>query len=108
MAALVFGLVYRLFTFSQDPLSFSFRKQKGERPAISHLGGIPRVVLPRVDFDFSFLQHLKTTWKLSNLDFKYIVTNWPFIGITLAGLIVLLIEHAQSGNFRGMPMLPVT
>ena len=108
IAALVFGLVYKLFTFSQDAPSFSFRSQKPERITSNNLGGITRVVLPKVNFDFSFLQHLKTTWKLSNIDLKYIVTSWSFIGITLAGLMVILFEHVENGVFRGTPMLPVT
>ena len=108
IAALVFGLVYKFFTFSQNAISFSFRKQKGERATKSNFGGITRINLPKVNFDYSFVQNLKTTWNLSNIDFKYIVKSWPFLSIVLVGLIIILIALSEVGNLFGTPTLPVT
>uniref|UniRef100_UPI00404B4866 M1 family aminopeptidase n=3 Tax=Gelidibacter sp. TaxID=2018083 RepID=UPI00404B4866 len=108
VASLIFGIVFKLFSFSQNALSFSFRKQKGERSTKSNFGGITRINLPKVSYDFSFLQNLKTTWKLSNLDFKYIFKNWPFISIVLVGLILILIALSEIGNIFGTATLPVT
>ncbi|RKE94762.1 ABC transporter permease/M1 family aminopeptidase [Ichthyenterobacterium magnum] len=108
IAAVVFGFVYKFFTFSQNAISFSFRKQKGERTTKSNFGGITRINLPKVNFDYSFLQNLKTTWKLSNIDFKYIIKSWPFISIILVGLIIILIALSEVGNLFGTDTLPVT
>ena len=104
----VFGLVYKIFSFTQNAISFSFRKKKSERATKSNFGGITRINLPKVSYDYSFLQNLKTTWKLSNIDLKYIVKSWPFISIVLVGLIIILIALSEVGNLFGTATLPVT
>jgi ABC-2 type transport system permease protein len=108
IASLVFTLVFKYFSFSQNALSFSFRKSKGERSTKSNFGGITRIHLPKVDFDFSFIQNLKTTWRLSNIDLKYIIKSWPFISIVLVGLIFILISATALGEVFGTKTLPVT
>lgn len=108
VATVVFGLVFKLFTFSQNALSFSFRKTKGESIRKSNFGGITRINLPKVSYDFSFVQNLKTMWKLSNIDFKYIVKSWAFISIVLVGLIIVLITLSQVGQIFGTKTLPAT
>lgn len=108
ISTLLFGFVYRYFSFSQNAISFSFRKQKGERVTKQNFGSIIRVNLPKVNFNFSFLHNLKTTWKLSNIDFKYIVKSWPFMSIVLVGLIFILISVMVLGEIFGTKTLPVT
>ncbi|WP_053977736.1 ABC transporter permease/M1 family aminopeptidase [Mangrovimonas xylaniphaga] len=108
IASLIFGLVYKFFSFSQNAVSFSFRKDKGERSVKRNFGGITKINLPKVSFDYSFLQNLKTMWKLSNMEFLYIVKSWPFISILIVGLIIVLISLSEIGNLFGTPTLPVT
>ena len=108
IASAIFALVFRFFTFSQNALSFSLRKPKGERSTKRNFGGITRIHLPKVNFDFSFLQNLKITWKLSNIDLKYIIKSWPFISIVLVGLIFILISATALGELFGTKTLPVT
>lgn len=108
IASLVFGLVYRFFAFSQEALSFSFRKPKAERVTKTNFSGITKISLPKVEFKFTFLQYLKTMWKLSNIDFKYIVKSWPFISIVLVGLVLMIVGLSEIGNIFGTPTLPVT
>ncbi|WP_047545849.1 ABC transporter permease/M1 family aminopeptidase [Psychroserpens sp. Hel_I_66] len=109
VASVVFGLVYYFFQFSQNAISFSlFRREKGERSTKRNFGGITRINLPKVNFDYSFLQNLKTTWKLSNIDFKYIAKSWPFICIVLVGLIIVLIALADVGNPYATSTYPKT
>ena len=108
VATLIFGLVYRFFTFSQNAISFSFKKSKGERMTKTNFSGITRIVLPKVVYDHSFFQNFKTMWKLSNIDFKYIVKSWPFISIVLVGLVLMLVGLSEIGNIFGTATLPVT
>ncbi|OUR99039.1 hypothetical protein A9Q86_13315 [Flavobacteriales bacterium 33_180_T64] len=109
VASLVFGLVYKFFTFSQNAISFSlFKKNKGERSIKSNFGGITRINLPNVNFDYSFIQNLKTTWRISNIEFKHIVKSWPFISIVLVGLIIVLIGLSDIANPFGTPTYPRT
>jgi len=108
IAALVFGLVYKYFSFSQNAMTLNFNKNKGERTTKSNFGGIIRINLPKVNFDYSVIQNIKTTWKLSNIDFKYIIKSWPFLSIVLVGLIIILIALSEVGNLFGTSTLPLT
>ena len=108
IATLIFGLVYKFFTFSQNAISISFRKTKGERVTKTNFSGITRVTLPKVNYDYSFGQNLKTMWKLSNIDFKYIVKSWAFISIVLVGLVLMVVGLSEIGNIFGTATLPVT
>ena len=103
-----FGLVYKNFSFSQNAFSFSFKKPKGVRTIKQNFGGITRINLPKVNYDFSFIQNLKTTWRLSNVDLKYIVKSWPFISIVLVGLIFILLTASALGEIFGTKTVPVT
>ncbi len=109
VASLVFGLVFRFFTFSQNAMSFSFfKKIKGERSTKRNFGGITKINLPKVAYDYSFIQNLKATWKISNVEFKYIAKSWPFISIVLVGLIIVLVVLAEVGNPTGTSSYPRT
>ncbi|MEE9408499.1 MAG: M1 family aminopeptidase [Polaribacter sp.] len=108
IAVFIFGMVYKFFTFSQNAISFSFKKTKGERIIKSNFSGITKIVLPKVTYNFSFLQNLKTMWKLSNIDFKYIFKSWAFISIVLVGFILLMVTLFNRGEVFGTKTLPVT
>ena len=108
VSTLIFGLVYKFFTFSQNAISFSFKKSKGERITKTNFSGITRITLPKISYDFSFIQNLKTTWKLSNIDFKYIVKSWAFVSIVLVGLVLMIVGLSEIGDIFGTPTLPVT
>jgi len=108
ISSLIFGLVFRYFKFSQNAISISFRKVKSERVTKKNFSGITRITLPKVSHDYSFGQNLKITWKLSNLDFKYIFTSLPFICILAVGVLMLVGTLFSSGEIFGTNTLPVT
>jgi len=105
---IVFGFVYKLFKFSQEPISFSLKKRVGVRTTKRNFGGVTKVKLPAVSFKFAFVQHLKITWRLAAIDFKYIIKSIPFIAILLVGVILIIVEFAQTGHYQGTAELPVT
>lgn len=108
VSVLVFGLVFRYFTFSQNAFSLNFKKDKGERSTKKNFGGIVTINLPKVKHNFSFIQNLKTMWRLSVIDFKYIVKSWAFLCIVLVGLIFILVALSEVGRLFGTDTLPVT
>jgi ABC-2 type transport system permease protein len=108
IASLVLTGVYKLFSFSQNAFSFNFKKDKGERTIKQNFGGITRVEIPKVKYDFSFNNDIKTTWKLSNIDFKYIIKSWAFIAIVIVGLISLLVFALTAGELFGTKTYPTT
>jgi len=109
IATLVFGFAYKFFTFSQQPVSFSFKnKTKGLKTTKSNFDSLTKVELSEIKLNFSFIHNLKTVWKLSNVDFKYITKSIPFIAIVIIGMISLIMEYIGSGSFRGTFRYPTT
>ncbi len=104
----IFAFVYKKFSFSQNALSFSFRKVKGERLIKHNFGGITRINLPEVTLNYSFKEQLKSAWRMSHVDFKYIVRSWPFISILIVGLIFILLMAVSSGKIFGTSTYPMT
>jgi len=108
ISTIIFAVVYRYFSFSQDAVTISFKKPKGKRFLKSNALGINKIHLPKVNLHYSFIQNLKITWKLSNLDFKYIVKSVAFIAILIFGLFTIISEYVGSESFRGTNKLPTT
>ncbi|MEQ9308169.1 MAG: M1 family aminopeptidase [Balneolaceae bacterium] len=105
---LVFGFVYRTFSFSQQAFSFNFFRKEGESITKKNFGSILSVELPKVHFDHSFFQHLKLSWSISNTDLLYIIKGWPFIIISIIGVLISLVTITVSGEIFGTNTLPVT
>lgn len=107
ISTLILALMYRYFSFTQTALSFG-KNKNSERITKNNFGGITKINLPKVGFDFSLKQNLKTMWSLSNVDFKFIVKNWVFIAIVVVGLMFILISALTAGQFFGTETYPVT
>ena len=103
----ILGLLYKFFSFSQTALSIG-RSRKNDRVVKNNFGGITRIELPAVHFNFSAWQNIKTSWSLSNVDFKFILRNWAFIAIAIVGLIMLLLMSISAGALYGTKTFPVT
>lgn len=109
LGMLIFGFVYRTFSFSQQAFSFNFfRKEQGESVSKKNFGNILKVSLPKVTYDFSFIENLKTAWQLSDVDLKYVIKGWAFIIISLVGLLISLSVILLGGEIYGTDTLPVT
>ena len=108
VSSVIFGLVFKYFKFSQNAISISFRKTKAESVTKTNFSGITKITLPKVTQDFSFGQNLKTMWKLSYIDFKYIFKSLPFICILIVGVLMLVGTLFSSGEIFGTNTLPVT
>ncbi|MCH2450085.1 MAG: ABC transporter permease [Gracilimonas sp.] len=109
LGILIFGLVYRAFSFSQQAYSFNFfRKKKGETVTKKNFGSILTVNMPKVNMNFTFAENLKLAWELAKVDFRYIVSGWAFIIIGLIGLLISLSVILLGGEIFGTDTLPVT
>ena len=107
VSILILGLMYRYFSFTQTALTIG-KSKNSERITKNNFGGITKINLPEVRFDFSTQQNLKTAWSLSNVDLKFIVKNWVFISIVVVGLIFILITALSAGQLFGTETYPVT
>ncbi|MEP1035008.1 M1 family aminopeptidase [Ekhidna sp.] len=108
LGLLIFMSVFWVFKFSHNPLSFSFKKQKGARVTKNNFGSMVRVNLPKVSLDHSLLNRMKSAWTLSNNDFLFVVKSWPFIIISLIGLLILTTTLAVGQQIFGTATYPVT
>lgn len=107
ISLLILGLMYRYFSFTQTALTL--RKSKNEdRSTKNNFGGITKINLPKVGFNFSTSQNFRTAWSLSNVDFKFIVKNWVFISIVFVGLLFILISASNLGLRFDTETYPVT
>jgi len=107
VSTVIFGLLYRFFSFSQTALTFG-RGKKGDRAVKNNFGGITRIELPVVRFNYSGWQHLKTSWNLSGFDFRFVIKNWAFLVIAFVGLLFLLMMSVTAGQMLGTKTYPVT
>lgn len=108
VATLIGRFLYRQFSFNQSKIVFSFFKSNGKTMKKNNFGSIEKVNLSKVIFDHSLLQNLKNTWRLSNVDFRYIVKSWAFIILFLAGLLLVIFMTSQMNRQFGGKLLPVT
>lgn len=109
VSAFIFGIVYKWFTFTQNAVTFKFKKSKPELVSgKSNEGSIIKIDLPKVKLNFSIINQLRISWKLSAIDFKYIVSSGSFISILFAGLMFVFIALFQMNLPYGIRLLPVT
>jgi len=108
VSATLFGFIYRSFSFSQNPISFSLKKKKLKTLKKHNFLGIINIDLPKVNLDFRFFSQLKLLNKLSNVDFLYIFKSIPFVCIVLFGLLINILSLFETGNIFGTATLPRT
>ena len=104
----MFAAIYRSFSFSQNPISFSFKKKVINKIKPHNFLGIVNINLPKVNLDFKLSSQLKLLNKLSNIDFIYIVKSLPFVCIVLFGLLINVLTLFEVGDILGTPTLPRT
>ncbi len=108
LGLLIYMGVFWVFKFSHNPLSFSFKKKKGERVTKNNFGSMVRIDIPKISFDYSFIHRIKSAWTLSNNDFLFVIKSWPFIIISLIGLLILTTTLAVGQQIYGTATYPVT
>ena len=106
--SLILISVYRIFNFSQNAFTLTFNKKESKRLTKTNFGGITKINLPKISFDFSLKNDLKKLRNLSNIDFLYIIKNWSFISIAVLALLFNLIGLSELGNVFGTPTYPRT
>ena len=108
VSALVFVGLYFAFSFSHSPLTLG-KKKTAERIVKNNFGSIVKIDLPKVNHDYSFLQNLKTSWNLSNFEFKSITKNWVFISVMAILMLFIIISGFTLGQeLFGTLTYPVT
>lgn len=107
ISTLILAGMYRYFSFTQTALTLG-RSGRNERITKNNFGGITKISLPELSFNFSLGQNLRTAWSLSNADFRFIIRNWVFICIVIVGMLFILITALSAGAIFGTETYPVT
>ncbi|MBL0288230.1 MAG: hypothetical protein IPQ19_12730 [Bacteroidetes bacterium] len=104
----IFIATYRWFSFSQTPFAIRLKTNKSESVTKDNFGSIIKINLIKPKFDFSFFQQIKTSWKLSQTDFYFIIKNGAFISIVIAGIVFIAAILLQMNPQTDTKTLPVT
>jgi len=108
VSIIVFTICYRWFSFSQNPISISLRTKKSTNLTKDNFGSIIRINLFKAKFNFTFLQYLKASWNLSQVDFIFILKSGSFMSIAIAGVLFLTAILLQTNPQTDTKTLPVT
>jgi len=108
IAAAILGILYKSFAFHHCARPFGAAGGKSERSLKNNFGSIARVNLPAVSYGFSFRQQLQACWRLSGIEFMYILKSWPFISILAGGMLVVFFQQAEMNPQYGFKTLPLT
>jgi ABC-2 type transport system permease protein len=107
ISGLIFAFSYFKFEFNQFVNTSSKRsKASDDKEVISQK--IPFISLPSFQLNFSWRDHMRSAWHLSNMDFRSIVFTWPFQAILFAGGVLVLFQQYQMGPQDGVISIPTT
>lgn len=102
------GLAYLKFSFSQHGLSLSIYKASSVRSTKNNFGSLITIKLSAISFNFNWIHQMRLVWKLSQVDFLYILRSGSFISIALAGGILIVVLLTQMNPPYETRILPVT
>ena len=108
IGVIIFASIFRWFSFSQDPFSIRLKTKKSERITKENFGSIIKINLIKPKFVFSFFQQIKTSWKLSQVEFIFIIKNGAFISIVIAGILFIAAILLQMNPQTDTKTLPAT
>jgi len=108
VAFAIFVSAYRYFSFSQLGWSFSIASNNSTRSTKNNFGSLIKIKLSALSFHFDWTYQLRVVWRLSQLDFQYILRSGSFISIVLVGAILVVVLLTQMNPPYETRILPVT
>ncbi len=108
IAGLLFTFTYQRFNLNESINSFFRRKKDTRAKTKNDFGNIKKVTLPEVKLVFNFKQQLKTSWKLSNIEFSSILKSPLFLFLVLACLGFLFFSMSEMNTRFGVALYPRT
>lgn len=102
------GLLYTLFSFNYQTFSLKRKSKKSERLTKNNFGSIFKLNLPPVTLNYAFAERLKSAFRMSKMEFSFIIRNWIFLVFLLLLLMFIGINGAFLGNMYGTTTYPVT
>ena len=98
-----------VFKFAQQPATFSWkRKRDGERLVKNNFGGIFKIELPKVQYNYSLKTNWSNVFAFTKLDFKFLARNrvfWILVGV---GVLFMILVASFAMQMYGTSTYPVT
>ncbi|MEZ4887343.1 MAG: M1 family aminopeptidase [Chitinophagales bacterium] len=103
-------IFYRKFSFTQEPISLPFKRKTSKIEAATSIEAQKSTdfQLSNVEYNFSTWQQIKAIFKLSAIDFKYIVKSWMFLILVVFGIFAILFTIGKVTNTGELVLLPLT
>ena len=99
----------KVFKFEQQPATFSWgRKVKGDRVVKNNFGGIFKIVLPKVRYDFSFKANWSNVLAFAKIDFTFLARNRVFLILIGVGLLFMILVASFAMTMYGTSTYPLT
>ncbi|MCB9266161.1 MAG: hypothetical protein H6558_14115 [Lewinellaceae bacterium] len=108
VSAVVFAAGYWRFALHHYGYYRGRRRRQEARGTEKNSGGMAVVELSGVRPGFSLRQHVRTTWRLSSFEFRYILSSRMFLSILAMGLLMVFFQQAEMNPQYGFRTLPVT
>lgn len=126
VGGILFFMMFRKFSFTQNGynlssifrviginFSFKWKEAKQLHTTSSNSSIVPLFFkgglnIPTVNYNYSFINNLKTTWHLAVSDFRFLMTNRIFLMLLACGIVAVFAQQMQQPQQYGFEILPVT
>ncbi len=108
LAMIVVIILFNVFTFSYGGFQLFRRNRTPDKSVTPASSTIQNIKSADVAFDFSTIQRVKLIWKLSKLDFMYLIANPMFYVFGILGVLSIVFMVLKVTNTGEMVMLPLT
>lgn len=109
ISLLSLGILGKVFKFSQQPATFSWKKQiKGDRVVKNNFGGIFKIELPKVHYDYSLKTNWSNVFAFAKVDFKFLARNRVFLILIGVGLLFMILVASFAMTMYGTATYPLT
>jgi ABC-2 type transport system permease protein len=108
VSVLIFAGTYFKFQFTQNALTFRWFSKKSAVVVKDNFNNLRDINLPKVTIDNSYSWNLKLMWKISHMNFKFIIKSVPFMVLVAFGILFLIVGNSVTGTIFGTTTYPTT
>ncbi|EKB03219.1 hypothetical protein HMPREF9711_02546 [Myroides odoratimimus CCUG 3837] len=108
VSLLFLGGLAKFFTFTQQAFTFSRKSKKSERITKNNFGGIVRIELPKVSYNFSLGTQWSNIFSFAKGEIKYLAKNKVFMILVGLGILMMLLVSSSATSLYGTTVYPIT
>ena len=108
VSILIFAATYFKFEFTQEALSFKWFSKKSKVVVKDNFNNLRDINLPKVTIDNSTAWNFKLMWKISVMNFKFVIKSVPFLILLGFGILFIIVSYFNTMNIFGTLTYPTT